>query len=59
MTEAAPRFSWFFGTSSTRTRYKHPKSGKERYKKLCRVLNADNYAFPHKIPYPAAPFCPY
>ena len=40
--------------------YRQPKyDGKERYKKLCRVLNADNYAFPGKIPYPSAPLCPY
>lgn len=34
-------------------------SGKERYKSLCRVLNADNYAFPGKVPYPSGPLCPY
>ncbi|XKL61956.1 hypothetical protein PGB90_001789 [Kerria lacca] len=39
--------------------HRNVKSGKERYKQLCRVLNPDNYAFPEKIPYPAAPICPY
>ncbi|RZF49167.1 hypothetical protein LSTR_LSTR008453 [Laodelphax striatellus] len=33
--------------------------GKERYKKLCRVVSGDNYAFPGSIPYPSSPFCPY
>lgn len=39
--------------------YRTGKSGKERYKQLCRVINPDNYAFPGKIPYPSAPLCPY
>ncbi|CAH0765130.1 unnamed protein product [Bemisia tabaci] len=34
------------------------RSGKEKYNALCKVLNPDPYAFPGKIPYPAAPFCP-
>lgn len=35
------------------------RSGKDRYKALCKVINPDPYAFPGKIPYPAAPLCPY
>lgn len=57
--DAAPWFNWFSGDHSIRTGYRNPKSGKERYKQLCRVLNPDNYAFPGRIPYPAAPLCPY
>lgn len=57
--DAAPWLNWFLGDFPTRTSYRHPKSGKDRYKQLCRVLNPDNYAFPDRIPYPAAPLCPY
>lgn len=62
---AAPWFDLFFNSIpetdpySSGSGYRSPKSGKERYKQLCRVLNADNYAFPDKVPYPAAPLCPY
>lgn len=59
MTNAAPWFDWFFGDFSVRTTNRHPKSGKDRYQQLCRVLNPDNYAFPNRIPYPAAPLCSY
>lgn len=32
---------------------------RDRFKPICRVISGDNYAFPGKVPYPSAPFCPY
>lgn len=33
---------------------------RDRFKSICRVISGnDNYAFPGKVPYPSAPFCPY
>lgn len=58
---AAPWLDWIFNEPQPQVNsgYRNPKSGKESYKQLCRVLNPDNYAFPDKVPYPAAPVCPY
>lgn len=33
--------------------------GKERWKQICRTINPDAYAFPGRVPYPAAPACPW
>lgn len=67
----APQPEWFnqlFGASSSRPYYgrqgqQRAVSGnrqpRDRYKSICRVINVDNYAFPGKVPYPSAPFCPY
>ena len=35
------------------------KGGKERWKEICRTINADPYAFPGRAPYPAGPVCPW
>ncbi|KAF7384763.1 hypothetical protein HZH68_014375 [Vespula germanica] len=35
------------------------KTGKERWKDICRTINADPYASPGRSPYPAAPVCPW
>ncbi|KAG8231667.1 hypothetical protein J437_LFUL007441 [Ladona fulva] len=35
------------------------RTGRERWKKICRAHNADPYAFPGRVPYPSAPLCPY
>ncbi|KAG8319697.1 hypothetical protein J6590_086321 [Homalodisca vitripennis] len=32
---------------------------RDRFKPICRVISGDNYAFPGKVPFPSAPFCPY
>lgn len=40
-------------------RHRQGKSGSERWKEICRTINVDNYAFPGRAPYPAAPVCPW
>jgi len=39
--------------------YRQSRGGKERWKQICRTINADSYAFPGRVPYPAAPVCPW
>ncbi|KAI5694217.1 hypothetical protein M8J75_012911 [Diaphorina citri] len=63
LSAAAPAPFWwnsFNGPNPTPARQNERtgRSGKDRYKALCKVINPDPYAFPGRIPYPAAPFCP-
>uniref|UniRef100_U5EKY8 Putative conserved secreted protein n=1 Tax=Corethrella appendiculata TaxID=1370023 RepID=U5EKY8_9DIPT len=46
---------YYHTTKATKSREHRGRS----YKELCRVINANPYAFPGRVPYPAAPFCPY
>lgn len=39
--------------------YRQSRGGKERWKQICRTINPDSYAFPGRVPYPAAPVCPW
>lgn len=39
--------------------YRQGRGGKERWKQICRTINSDVYAFPGRVPYPAAPVCPW
>lgn len=39
--------------------YRQGRDGKERWKQICRTINPDPYAFPGRVPYPAAPICPW
>ncbi|XP_058813890.1 uncharacterized protein LOC131677841 [Topomyia yanbarensis] len=44
------------GAAST-THNRKPKG--RSYKEICRVVNPTPYALPGRVPFPAAPFCPY
>ncbi|KAF4532897.1 hypothetical protein B566_EDAN001501 [Ephemera danica] len=35
------------------------RTGRDRFRSLCRAHNADPYAFPGRNPYPGVPLCPY
>jgi len=39
--------------------YRQGRGGKERWKQICKTINVDPYAFPGRVPYPAAPICPW
>lgn len=39
--------------------YRQGRGGKERWKQICKTINPDSYAFPGRVPYPAAPVCPW
>jgi len=39
--------------------YRQSRGGKERWKQICKTINPDAYAFPGRVPYPAAPVCPW
>lgn len=42
-----------------RYRQRQGRGGKERWKEICRTINVDPYAYPGRVPYPAAPVCPW
>jgi hypothetical protein len=53
---AASWLNWFtYGVN----RQRPGRSGRDHFRSICRTINPDNYAFPGRVPYPAAPLCPY
>ncbi|KAK2587143.1 hypothetical protein KPH14_002901 [Odynerus spinipes] len=42
-----------------RYRQRQGRGGKERWKEICRTINPNPFAFPGRVPYPAAPVCPW
>lgn len=44
---------------SQQLRRRQGKGGKERWKEICRTINPDPYASAGRVPYPAAPVCPW
>ncbi|BES96318.1 Hypothetical protein NTJ_09127 [Nesidiocoris tenuis] len=64
---SAPAPFWFDELFPSRRSNSNPSqpragralSGAEQYKRNCRIINPDPYAFPGKIPFPSVPVCPY
>ena len=53
-------YSGYGGSSYTaRPRAKPTTRQGRTYKDICRVVNPNQFAFPNRVPYPAAPYCPY
>jgi hypothetical protein len=58
--EAAPWLSWFtYGSADRKRLGGSGRSGRDRFRSICRTINPDNFAFPGRVPYPSAPLCPY
>jgi hypothetical protein len=58
--QAAPWLNWFtYGSTNTQKLGGSGRSGRNRFRSICRTINPDNYAFPGRVPYPSAPLCPY
>lgn len=56
---AAPWLNWFTQGTSRHRLGGSGRSGRDRFRSICRTINPDNYAFPGRAPYPSAPLCPY
>lgn len=69
--DAAPKPDWldqlfsgpsrpYYGQGRSAAAAPSNRQPRDRFKSICRVISGnDNYAFPGKVPYPSAPFCPY
>lgn len=67
--DCAPKPDWFdqlFGFGGGGRQYfgqyrpaDNRRQPRDQFKPICRVISGDNYAFPGKVPFPSAPFCPY
>jgi len=57
--QAAPWFNWLTPNTNRRKVGGSGRSGRGRFRSICRKINPNNYAFPGRVPYPSAPFCPY
>jgi hypothetical protein len=57
--QAAPWLNWLTRDSNKHRLASSGRSGRDRFRSICRTINADNYAFPGRLPYPSAPLCPY
>lgn len=49
----------YAGYPSANNAPQRQRSGRDRFRSICRAHNADAYAFPGRVPYPAANLCPY
>jgi hypothetical protein len=57
--QAAPWLNWFTPNTNRHRLGGSGRSGRDRFRSICRTVNPDNYAFPGRVPYPSAPLCPY
>lgn len=57
--QAAPWLNWLSQNTNRHRLGGAGRSGRDRFRSICRTVNPDNYAFPGRVPYPSAPLCPY
>jgi hypothetical protein len=57
--QAAPWLNWLTPNTNRHKLGGSGRSGRDRFRSICRTINPDNYAFPGRVPYPSAPLCPY
>ena len=57
--QAAPWLNWLTQNTNRHRLGGSERSGRDRFRSICRTVNPDNYAFPGRVPYPSAPLCPY
>lgn len=48
-----------YNANGRNPQYRQGRGGKERWKQICRTINPDPYAYAGRVPYPAAPVCPW